>query len=489
MTLREIIQLSSGNLWRQKLRASLTIAGVMIAIASLVAMLSFGAGMQRTVTTQFENLGLLTTMQVYPVSQRANSTAADTLPPPLLDDQALQQFAALPGVRFAFPMRSFAVEATLRDTTLKSKAQPLPSTAFSMKYFSYELSGSSFEHDSSRSVVITSELLKELRGVKLADVIGDTLILRTHAASFDSALQRVILGIGDPIERVGELMVDSLLTPGYLGRLLKVELQAGIEHFIEGYITAREAVTETLFVAGVIESERGGRQRTSPIILSPALAKRLDRAGVADDPAELMQALQSGALFESKDSLMVNEYSRATLHIDPAHDPLILKKQIEEMGYRAFSYLEEFKEMRRFFLLFDSALGIVGLVALIVASLGIVNTMVMSILERTAEIGVLKSLGADDRDIRRLFLAESGMIGLAGSLLGLGLGWVIARIASFVAQQIMQHNEMPTFDVFHLPWWLIVVSIVFGLAVSLLAGLYPSSRAAHVDPVQALRGE
>jgi putative ABC transport system permease protein len=145
--------------------------------------------------------------------------------------------------------------------------------------------------------------------------------------------------------------------------------------------------------------------------------------------------------------------------------------------------------MRRGFLVFDAMVGVIGFIAMVVASLGIVNTMVMSILERTREIGILKSLGAEDGQIRQLFLVETALIGLIGSLLGLLLGWVISRIASVVVKRIMTAQEVPPLDLFHLPFLLVLGAIAFGIGVSLAAGLYPAARAARVDPVQALRRE
>ena len=113
----------------------------------------------------------------------------------------------------------------------------------------------------------------------------------------------------------------------------------------------------------------------------------------------------------------------------------------------------------------------------------------MSILERRREIGVLKSLGADNSDIRIMFLVESGVIGLIGASVGIMLGWVVTRIASFVAQKIMENEGVDGMELFALPIWLILTALGFGIAVSVVAGLYPAARASRVDPVEALRSE
>jgi putative ABC transport system permease protein len=162
---------------------------------------------------------------------------------------------------------------------------------------------------------------------------------------------------------------------------------------------------------------------------------------------------------------------------------------VEALGFRAFSFAENLKEIQRFFVYYYLGLGIIGVIALFTAALGIVNTMVMSITERRREIGILKSLGAGEREIRLVFLVESGVIGAIGAAVGIFFGWVGTRIVAFALKMIMQREEMPVFDPFALPVWLILLALGFGVFVSLLAGLYPASRAARVDPVVALRSD
>jgi putative ABC transport system permease protein len=125
----------------------------------------------------------------------------------------------------------------------------------------------------------------------------------------------------------------------------------------------------------------------------------------------------------------------------------------------------------------------------VTAALGIVNTMVMAISERRKEISIIKSLGADERDIRRLFLVESAVIGAIGAVFGILTGWVATRIISVIAKSFMRREGMPEFELFDLPLWLILLAFAFGVVVSLLAGLFPASRAARVDPVAGLRNE
>ena len=127
-------------------------------------------------------------------------------------------------------------------------------------------------------------------------------------------------------------------------------------------------------------------------------------------------------------------------------------------------------------------LGIFGSLALAVASLGIVNTLVMSILERRREIGVLKALGASDGDIRQLFFAEAGVMGLVGGAAGVALGWGIGRAIQFVTTIYLRRQSIPAENIWTVPWWLVAGAIGFSVVVSLVAGMYPASRAAQLDP-------
>ena len=130
-----------------------------------------------------------------------------------------------------------------------------------------------------------------------------------------------------------------------------------------------------------------------------------------------------------------------------------------------------------------------GSLALAVASLGIINTLVMAILERRREIGVLKALGASDRDVRRLFFAEAGVMGLGGGVAGVLLGWAIGQGIQLVTNTYLRRESIPAENIWSVPWWLIAGAIGFSVLVSLIAGMYPASRAAKLDPVEALRYE
>jgi putative ABC transport system permease protein len=160
-----------------------------------------------------------------------------------------------------------------------------------------------------------------------------------------------------------------------------------------------------------------------------------------------------------------------------------------KMGFSTFSLLDATRSLRQFFFIVDIFLGIFGSVALAVASLGIVNTLVMAIMERRREIGIMKAIGAADGDVRRLFFAEAGCMGVVGGALGVGLGWMIGRVINFGTNVYLQRQQLPPQTLWSVPWWLVAFAIGFSILVSLGAGLYPAARASRLDPVQSLRWE
>jgi ABC-type lipoprotein release transport system permease subunit len=484
MTFRDRVVVSAGNLRRLKLRTALTIAGILIAIAAFVSMLSFGAGNQAYVAKQFNELGLFSTIHVFP------KTGADTAGARKLDGAAMEQFSAIPGVNLVYAYDAFAVKVRCGDSVVSAKAQALPPAATKTKLFSHLLAGRGFEQEDSRSLIITDVMMRKL-GIASADsAIGRPIVVSVKVSTLDSALAHLVEDRGESlIDRARKIRLDSLRNQAYRSRVLHTELNAALRRFANGFITAQEVISDTLAICGVRSSEPMGNVRVDPVIMPIATAKRFRSGGFSANPADFLSSLAGGSFLPETEDASAKTFTQVTVDFDPKVPYTTIRDSIEARGFKTFSFAAEFEEIQRVFLYFDLALGLIGLIALSTASLGIVNTMVMSITERRKEIGILKSLGADDSDIRALFLVESGIIGLLGTVGGICFGWMIARVASAVAQAYMKSKGVGAIDLFALPPWLILIALATGVAVSVLAGFYPAARASRVDPVEALRGE
>jgi putative ABC transport system permease protein len=182
-------------------------------------------------------------------------------------------------------------------------------------------------------------------------------------------------------------------------------------------------------------------------------------------------------------------YTSLSVRVGNPNQVPVVEDAIKKMGFSAFSIVDATRSMRQFFAVLDVFLGIFGSLALAVASIGIVNTLVMAILERRREIGIMKALGASDADVRGLFFAEAGAMGLVGGAVGVALGWTIGRLINLGTNIYLERQHFPPAQIWSVPLWLVLSAITFSIVVSLLSGLYPAARAARLDPVQALRYE
>jgi ABC-type antimicrobial peptide transport system permease subunit len=231
-------------------------------------------------------------------------------------------------------------------------------------------------------------------------------------------------------------------------------------------------------IVGVVPKEpyggmRGGSMR-GKVYIPTALAESLNMIQPTDLRA-MMRPSQGKSYF----TLIVK--------LKSAKDVKPVQDQIKKMGFSTFSLQDASKNLNRFFLFLDLFLGIFGSLALAVASLGIINTLVMAILERRREIGIMKALGASDIDVKKLFFVEAGSMGVLGGVLGVALGWLIGKIINIGTNIYMQRQDIPPETFWVVPWWLVGAALGFSVVVSLLAGMYPAARAAKLDPVQALR--
>jgi len=487
MTLRDLIVISTSNLWRMKLRAFLTISGILIAIAAFVSMLSFGAGNQEYFSKQFNELGLFSTMQVYPNDK---AKIKDSISSPNLDRAALEQIATIPGVNLIYPYEPFSVKVKINDTIIDSRAQALPSNATQTKLFSRLKKGSVFDSDSSRNVIISEGLIKSF-GIKSSDtLIGKPLIVTVHVSTIDSGLSHILVDRGvSVIDRMKRIRFDSLINIKYRSRVIHTEVNEVVRRFINGFMYAQKAVSDTLIICGIRELVPEGRLRVEPVIIPVRTATRFSTSGLSGNPADIFAAMSSGKLFSQPENTNYKIFSQITIDLDTHVPYKSVKDSIEALGFKTFSFAEQFEEIQKFFFYFDLALSVIGLIALVTASLGIVNTMVMSIIERKKEIGILKSLGAYELEIRSLFLVESGVIGLIGTIGGIVSGWMITRIVSAIAMIYMRKEGIPEMELFALPPWLIFIALGVGVGVSVLAGLYPAARASRIDSVEALRSD
>ncbi len=469
MKARDLGELALRNLREALLRNSLTTLGIAVGVASLVAMLSLGVGLQELATKRLSNSGLFDTIIVMSKSglrgfgrpsepprraaaggsdQSSEQDHAPRVSPPL-DDAAREALQKLPNVVEVYPQIRFPTEVRFAGKPYATMVAGIPDSARGNGAFD-GINGNFFSGGNADEAILQSEFAKDLSD-KPSSLIGKDLVLRYA--------ERQALG------------TQAAGASGSSGVDTSDNGSGGFS------VVPRE---KNLRIVGIVDTEPAagfGGIGSGRVLIPLAVAETL-RAAQLNDLRDVVRGANGKTTYAS---LTVRAKSPSQVEK--------IESAIKDMGFSTFSLLDATRNLRIFFTIFDSLLGIFGSLALAVSTLGIVNTLVMAILERRREIGVLKALGAADRDVKQLFFAEAGVMGLMGGIFGVGMGWLIGRVVTFGTNVYLRRQDLPPAHVFSVPLWLIVGGIVFSVVVSLVAGLYPASRAARLNPVEALRYE
>jgi len=436
MKLRDMTELAVRNLREAIFRNTLTTLGVAVGVASLVAMLSLGVGLQQLASSRLTKSGLFDTVFVSPkLNLRGGPPAAASQQPAtrLLDEDARLEISRLPNVIEVFPQIRFPTEVRFNDKPFPTVVAGMPLSSKLSGAFD-GMKGDFFSSESADEAILQIEFAKEL-SPDTAGLVGKTLAIR------------------------------------YAERQ---QLDDGSGGFS---IVPKE---KQLRIIGVVETEPAsgfGGYGNGRLLIPIGVAQSLRAAQVND----LRDVVRGGPSKPTYASLTVR--AKSTANVDD------IEAAVKKMGFGAFSLLDASKSLKIFFRVLDLLLGLFASLALAVATLGIVNTLVMAILERRREIGVLKALGASDADVKRLFFVEAGVMGFVGGIGGVVLGWLIGRALTLATNIYLKRQELPSVEISSVPLWLVLFGIGFAVGVSLIAGLYPASRAAKLDPVQALRYE
>ena len=462
MRVADIIALAIRNLRESVLRTVLTALGVSIGIASLVGMVSFGVALQDQVMGSFLRSGLfdsitVTSVQTFPGRGRGPGGArrlpgsqapasADTASRPKLDDEALKAFAALDKVKEAYPEIRVPVEVKFGTFSEMTAARGVPMSARNEGVFQEIAAGQFFANQTEDACLIGLDFARRLSEGEPRELVGKQLSLGYMSAAQSTS-------------PAGAATASAV--PGGLAGGLQIQ-------------RTERACT----IVGIVSRQAGpgaGLGMFAAVMIPLEKAREMGGADLSNPQALLRQLGDR------------RSYATVTVKVHSPQDTEAVEQKIKDMGFSAFSVADLLQNQKKAFLLLDLLLGLVGSIALSVASLGIVNTMVMSILERTREIGVMKAIGAGDGDVRRIFLIEAGLIGLAGGLGGNVLGWGVGRAINVGANYYLQRQGAPAANLFLIPWWLIAGAVLFAVIVGVVAGGFPAARAARLDPIQALR--
>jgi len=470
MKLPDLTELAVRNLRESVLRNSLTTIGISVGVASLVAMLSLGIGLQQLASRRLMKSGLFDTVVVTSRRDLRNFNREEERNGPapgesrILDEPTRREIERLPNVQEAYPDIRFITELRYDDKPHLTTVAALPPSAQ------------------------TNDAFEAVQGhFSSSDVAPEAILQKAFAEE--------LLG-KTPKAGVDEIKVAELAAP-LLGKELTMR-----------YAQREAAPTAPAKSANTNSTAPADQSLAGAAYSVVSREQKLKIIGVADLDPESMRGPTRARVFlplKLAESLHVmqptdlREISRATTD-EPVYSSVSVRVKspsqiqsvedaIKKMGFNTFSILDASRSIQQFFRVLDMFLLIFGSLALAVAFIGIVNTLVMAILERRREIGIMKAIGASDGDVKRLFFAEAGAMGILGGILGVALGWAIGQVINLGTNVYLKSQSFPPEHFWSVPWWLVGFAVLFSFLVSLAAGLYPAGRAARLDPVQALRYE
>jgi len=436
MRIIDLINLVVENLRRRKGRVALTAVGVVIGTAAVVILVSLGNGLQRNASSQLGGIGDLTQITVYPrydmIPMGPNGGMVMPDQQKLLTNKAIEKIKAIPGVSQVIARDSLRGQGVVQAGKLETYSQ---------------LVGIAVDDVS-------------VLGYKIAE--GTTELKRGTAIVGGWVIKNFI----DPRARPGQQATSQ---PDILNKQISVILT----RYTEDGQTSNKTVRFT--VAGILAENRS--EADGMIIVS------------MDDMNLLNEWVTGKRINHNRDG-----YESLTVKTEKSDQVVEITQAINDLEFQAYTPQEFVQGINGFFVIMQIIFGGVGAIALLVAAIGIANTMTMAILERTREIGLMKAVGATNRDVLSIFLGEAAGIGFIGGLVGVSIGWLSGKVINVVmlnyltARAVESQGTPPTVAVYT-PVWLPLFAIIFATVIGLLSGLYPALRAANLVPVVALKYE
>ncbi|MBI3268875.1 MAG: ABC transporter permease [Planctomycetes bacterium] len=454
MTARDGFRFALSNLLQQKVRTLLTTMGVVIGVGAVVLMVSGGIGLQRQVLKQFESVEAMSSIMVLPIKVDLTNWSFEPkqLPTPKsLNDRVIADLRRLEGVTAVYPNVHFHLPLSAGKRKIRVDVAGLPLEGVTTGLREAVVAGGLWAQEGAH-VLLTTQAAKALDLGAPEAAIGKEVrfVLRSEREDDETGAPGTP---ADPGEKNGsaEPSAPPAVTP-----------------------KPPEDCPEVFTVVGVYDPEKykgfGGGQVFLPLAVSLKVRRTAgqDRGG--------FRGLKKG------------EYGELVVHVASPELVKGVSEEIRSRGMGTITADDLISQLNILFLVIEGFLGCLGGVGLLVAFVGIVNTMLMSILERTREIGIMKAVGARNRDVRRIFLIEATTIGLVGGALGIFGGWFVGVGLNLAVRLWLGTKGGPKdVSVFQVSWLLGAAAMLFSVLVSALAGVYPAWRAARLDPVKALR--
>lgn len=475
MSFYDLMTMSMGNLWRRKLRTVLTVLGVLIGTTSIVAMLSLAFGMKQMIMDEYASMGSVTQIMISGGGGGdMDSSSSQTDTSTMLTETNMQMFQDMEHVKNVLPQLSFdgnmqsgrysgygnliGVDQSILDSQELEKGDiPQKGSAGTLQViagnqiltgFGY-VQGDEYVDYYSTGELPNIDLMTQIRQLQVYNEMADT---SSDAGSTDDSADASSDSTG-----TDSSADDAAVQPEEDNSTLNFRIKvAGI---MAGGVDEYNTYSNSLLVN--IDD------------LKSYLTKNFGKGNIPEQPKPNGKPMNEWV------------YSTLVVDVDDASNVDSVMKDIQDMGFSASSNKDLLDSAQKNLQIVELVLGGIGMVAFLVAAIGIANTMMMSTYERTKEIGVMKVLGCDMRDIQKLFLAEAGFIGLIGGIVGLGLTCGVSALINHFAVSM---GDMKG-NISVIPWWLALAAVAFSTLMGMVAGYFPARRAMKLSPLAAIHTE
>lgn len=465
MKTKDLILMSLRNLNRRKLRTFLTVLGVVIGSISIIMMISLGFGMTDSTKKQLASAGSLTQIDIYPANRYGGMDEEDgkkkkTDKVAKLDDATVEKLKKIPHVEAVLATEQF--EAQINVKNLQGYASIVGVDPVEYAKFDIKLdSGRMLQEGDVNQVVMGRDVLRWL-----------------------SNPQRPRMGASQQEER------DPLTTKMFL----TLNQAGGYDPEGNSNEANKPKQKYQIEAVGVF---RDDDYENNYYIVMPIDYLRKMKKDAKKLQAGNRQNGYNDYMFGGRED-KENKYNNIKVKVDSVDNVQKVQEQIEAMGLKPHSLNDILVEINNSSKTQRLILGGIGAVSLLVAAIGISNTMVMSIYERTKEIGVMKVIGASVSDIKKMFLTESAFIGLLGGLIGIVLSFAISALINYLgvkygfAANMSGGGYSPDFDPTQLkmsiiPAWLALASLVFSALIGIVSGYFPAKKATKLSALEAMR--
>lgn len=469
----DYIRLAIKNLTRQKSRTFLTIIAITVGSLSLILMASLIIGIRQSLIEQFQELGAfnLVTVVKDPNSTDSNNlmgTSGDTSEGKMINDATLVAAKNINHVVSATPILTVGIG------TMKLKGQEKKTWANLVAFdpttdvFKINLlSGRKLLSSDMDKIVVGSRFLEEFKMVgKTEELIGQKVVLNSKMGGGGSGIDW-----GPPPEKPPvNATEDWYKTQGNKGIDIEAEIVGVADNGTVGdgssYINiawARRLNTQIRW-----EFDKSGQDQKN------------NSNGYSYTPTMTLV----------KDDNFKNQgYASIMLKVDDTKNLEVVSSEVSKLGFGAMTAQDMLDQINQIMTMISIVLAVIAGISLFVASLGIINTMIMATYERIREIGVMRACGATRATIRRLFTFEAAMLGFWGGVFGMIISYILGKVAKLIVNKYATGVNIPIENIGNFPWWLVLSVISFTTLIGLVSGLYPAFRAARLNPVDALRYE